>query len=174
MSNRPIRFLLLIKRNVMRMPMVIIVPNGQNTKVRARIASPSKPFPKPFPQWHSYCRLIQTLGTIGLDDLLVCEEAVLAATLVGTGAVVVLIDVDETVALAHLARAGGNQVDGTPPGVGNQVNAIGNGRPWPRCGSASRRCDTGHGWSRPPRPRRKHPCRSRPPSAESRSERKSR
>lgn len=42
----------------MRMPMVIIVPNDQIAKVRARIASPSKPFPKPFPQWHSYCRLI--------------------------------------------------------------------------------------------------------------------
>ena len=89
--------------------MVIIVPNDQIAKVRARIASPSKPFPKPFPQWHSYCRLIQALGTVGLDDLLVCEEAVLAAALVGTGAVVVLIDVDEAVALAHLAGAGGDE-----------------------------------------------------------------
>lgn len=107
--------------------MVIIVPNGQNTKVRVRIASPSKPFPKPFPQWRSYCRLIQALGTVGLDDLLVGVEAVLAAALVGTGAVVVLIDVDEAIALAHLAGAGGHQVDGTPPDVGDQVDAVGNG-----------------------------------------------
>ena len=34
---------------------------------------------------------------------------------------------DEAVALAHLAGAGGHQVDGAPPGVGDQVNAVGDG-----------------------------------------------
>ena len=34
---------------------------------------------------------------------------------------------DEAIALAHLAGAGGHQVDGTPPGVGDQVDAVGNG-----------------------------------------------
>ena len=34
---------------------------------------------------------------------------------------------DEAVALAHLAGAGGHQVDGAPPGVGNQVDAVGDG-----------------------------------------------
>ena len=34
---------------------------------------------------------------------------------------------DEAVALAHLAGAGGHQVDGAPPGVGDQVDAVGDG-----------------------------------------------
>ena len=34
---------------------------------------------------------------------------------------------NEAVALAHLAGAGRNQVDGAPPGIGDQVDAVGNG-----------------------------------------------
>ena len=40
------------------------------------------------------------------------------------GAVVMLVDVDEAVALAQLAGAGGDDVDGAPPGVADDIGAI--------------------------------------------------
>ena len=58
------------------------------------------------------------------DDLLVRVEAVLADALVGAGAVIVLVHVDEAVALAHLSRTGGNEVDRAPPGVADEVDAV--------------------------------------------------
>src|SRR5699024_6172984 len=61
---------------------------------------------------------------VGGDDFLVPVEAVLAQTAVVAGAVVVLVDVDEAVALGHLAGGGGHQVDAAPGGVAHQVHAV--------------------------------------------------
>src|SRR5699024_1572844 len=65
---------------------------------------------------------------VGGDDLLVPVEAVLALAGQIAGAVVELVDVDEAVALGHLAGAGGYQVEAAPGGVAHQVHAVLDGR----------------------------------------------
>lgn len=42
------------------------------------------------------------------------------------GAVIVVVDVNEAVALAHLGGGVRNQVDAAPRGIAEQVNAVGN------------------------------------------------
>ena len=49
------------------------------------------------------------VGSIGGDDLLVPVEGILAQPAVVAGAVIVLVDVDEAVALGHLACGGRDQ-----------------------------------------------------------------
>ena len=68
--------------------------------------------------------LLQALGPVGLDNLLVRKEAVLAEALIGARAVVVLVDVNEAIAFAHLAGARGHQVDRAPPGVADEIDAV--------------------------------------------------
>ena len=61
---------------------------------------------------------------IAFDYLFVPVEGFFAAALHGAAAAVVEVDVDEAVALAHLAGGGGDEVNGTPGGVSPELNAV--------------------------------------------------
>ena len=67
---------------------------------------------------------VAQVGAVRGDDLLVPVEAVLAAAGQGTVAVVVLVHVDEAVALFHLAGGSRHQVDGAPHGVAQHRQAV--------------------------------------------------
>lgn len=61
---------------------------------------------------------------IGGDYLLVPVKALLLGALEGTVAGVVAVHIDKAVAPGHLARAGRGQIDRTPGGVAQQVDAV--------------------------------------------------
>ena len=61
-------------------------------------------------------RLLQ-INSVARNRALIPEEAVLVNTVQVTGAVVVAINVNEAVALGHLTRGEGHQIDGAPGGV---------------------------------------------------------
>src|SRR5699024_4333732 len=67
---------------------------------------------------------VAQVGAVRGDDLLVPVEAVLAAAGQSTVAVVVLVHVDEAVALFHLAGGSRHQVDGAPHGVAQHRQAV--------------------------------------------------
>ena len=69
-------------------------------------------------------RALRQILAVGLDDLLEPVEAVLAGALERALVVVVLIDVDEAVALVHLAGRSGYEVDAAPRRVADEVHAV--------------------------------------------------
>ena len=73
------------------------------------------------------CPFLSVVGEVFAvcrDDLLVPVEALFAAAGQGAAAVVVLVHIDEAVALVHLAGGGRDQVDAAPGGVAHQVDAV--------------------------------------------------
>ena len=68
-------------------------------------------------------QLCQIFAVSG-NDLLVPVEGVLLLAAQVAGAIVKLVDIDETVTLSHLAGGSGHQIDAAPRGVAHQVYAV--------------------------------------------------
>src|SRR5918997_2725186 len=66
-------------------------------------------------------------GAVGGDDPLVPAQALLARAREGAVALVVLVDVDEAVALGHLRGGEADDVQAAPGGVAEQLDAVGDG-----------------------------------------------
>src|SRR5699024_4307650 len=79
--------------------------------------------PASFPGKNPVPASIQILA-VGGDDLLVPVETVLAAARQGAVAHIVLVHIDEAIALAHLVGGGRDQVDGSPAGVAPHLDAL--------------------------------------------------
>ncbi|BAF55744.1 hypothetical protein cgR_5055 [Corynebacterium glutamicum R] len=63
-------------------------------------------------------------STVGCDDIAVPVEGLFLVALQGAGAIIVAVYINETIALGHLSCGGRDQVNGTPSGVAQQVDAI--------------------------------------------------
>ena len=77
----------------------------------------SYPFKLSFP-------VLGEIFAVGGDDLLVPVEGILAAAGITAGAVIISVDIDEAIALAHLTGRSGNQIDRTPGRVAQQINTV--------------------------------------------------
>lgn len=63
---------------------------------------------------------------IGCNDLLVPKEAVLPGALQGTLSGVILVHIDEAVALGHLSGTEADHVNATPDGIPQDLDAVEN------------------------------------------------
>ena len=99
----------------------IAVDTHVNRIARRLALSPKTHAAEPLKTEQDLLRVLQ-LAPVRGDDLLVPEERVLAEALERAVSLVVHVDVDEAVALAHLAGAGRDEVDGSPSGVAHHVN----------------------------------------------------